>query len=325
MEIKVSIIIPVYNVAPYLDACLLSCVNQTFHDLEIIVVDDGSTDDSPQVIAAHAQTDKRIVTISKKNEGVVLARKCALEVARGDYVFFLDGDDYLEINAIELLYDEVLRQGSDYVLCNYYNVVNNQQYEVRRNSRMKGLSGEDFFLCMLSGGFELIMRLIRRSLFEDIIHKPLIIGEDLFITMQIMLKVKHPVVVDACLYNYVKRASSIMNRNEEIIWTYKIDMVRSVLSLLDLYPYTQPIRERVYVMFYSFYLECISQKRMEIKSIFEEYYWNNEEVKSYLWRKRKDFYLVLSTYYLSPLMAGVMAKMYLRVLPLWRKYKSSIK
>lgn len=310
MEIKVSIIIPVYNVAPYLDACLLSCVNQTFHDLEIIVVDDGSTDDSPQVIAAHAQTDKRIVTISKKNEGVALARKCALEVARGDFVFFLDGDDYLEINAIELLYDEMLRQRSDYVLCNY-NVVNNQQYEVRRNSRMKGLSGEDFFLCMLSGGFELAMRLIRRSLFEGIIHKPLIIGEDLFVTMQIMLKVKHPVVVDACLYNYVKRASSIMNRNEEIIWTYKFDMVRSVLSLLDLFPYTQRIRERVYVMFYSLYLECISQKRMEIKTIFEEYYWKNKEIKSFLWRKRKDFYLIIEVFRIYPSLASLMAKMYL--------------
>ena len=154
MDIKVSIIIPVYNVAPFLDKCLSSCVNQTFQDIEIIVVNDGSRDESSQIIAAYAAIDDRIKVITKENQGLIYARKSGLEVACGEYVFHLDGDDYIEPNAIEILYDEAIKQDADYVVANYYDVLGNERHEVWRNSRMKGLSGEAFFLCMLRGGYE---------------------------------------------------------------------------------------------------------------------------------------------------------------------------
>lgn len=321
MDIKVSVIIPVYNVALYLDACLSSCINQTFRDIEIILINDGSTDGSPQIIAKYAAKDERLVVITKDNEGVAIARKYGLEAARGDYVYFLDGDDFLDINTLGILYDKVIKQGADYVLSNFYDVIDNKRYEVRRNNRMKGLSGQDFFLCMLHGGFELCMRLIKRSLFDGVIHKPLVIGEDLFVTMQIMLKVKKPVVIDACLYNYVRHAGSATNRGEEIIWMYKFDMVRSVISLLDIYPYTRPIWERVYLMFYSLLLESISLKKIEVKTILYDYYWKNNEVKALLWRKRKDFYLTIYVFFLFPSIASLIARIYLYMICLWRKFK----
>ncbi|KKB47533.1 glycosyltransferase family 2 protein [Parabacteroides gordonii] len=321
MDIKVSIIIPVYNVAPFLDKCLSSCVNQTFQDIEIIVVNDGSRDDSSQIIAAYAAIDDRIKVITKENQGLIYARKSGLEVACGEYVFHLDGDDYIEPNAIEILYDEAIKQDADYVVANYYDVLGNERHEVWRNSRMKGLSGEAFFLCMLRGGYELWARLIRRSLCDDIIYKPVVNGEDLFTTMQIVLKVKKPVVVDACLYNYVKRTGSLTNRNEEIMWESKFYMIRSVFSLLDVYPYTQPIRERVYLMFFSFFLECISLKKMEVKTILYDYYWNKKEVKAFLWRKRIDFYLMINTFFVFPSIASLIARIYLYMICLWRKFK----
>ncbi|KKB49850.1 hypothetical protein HMPREF1212_03009 [Parabacteroides sp. HGS0025] len=321
MDIKVSIIIPVYNVAPFLDKCLSSCVNQTFQDIEIIVVNDGSRDESSQIIAAYAAIDDRIKVITKENQGLIYARKSGLEVACGEYVFHLDGDDYIEPNAIEILYDEAIKQDADYVVANYYDVLGNERHEVWRNSRMKGLSGEAFFLCMLRGGYELWARLIRRSLCDDIIYKPVVNGEDLFTTMQIVLKVKKPVVVDACLYNYVKRTGSLTNRNEEIMWKSKFYMIRSVFSLLDVYPYTQPIRERVYLMFFSFFLECISQKKMEVKTILYDYYWNKKEVKAFLWRKRIDFYLMINTFFVFPSIASLIARIYLYMICLWRKFK----
>lgn len=321
MDIKVSIIIPVYNVAPFLDKCLSSCVNQTFQDIEIIVVNDGSRDDSSQIIAAYAAIDDRIKVITKENQGLIYARKSGLEVACGEYVFHLDGDDYIEPNAIEILYDEAIKQDADYVVANYYDVLGNERHEVWRNSRMKGLSGEAFFLCMLRGGYELWARLIRRSLCDDIIYKPVVNGEDLFTTMQIVLKVKKPVVVDACLYNYVKRTGSLTNRNEEIMWKSKFYMIRSVFSLLDVYPYTQPIRERVYLMFFSFFLECISLKKMEVKTILYDYYWNKKEVKAFLWRKRIDFYLMINTFFVFPSIASLIARIYLYMICLWRKFK----
>lgn len=324
METKVSIIIPVYNVAPYLDACLSSCVNQTFRDVEIIVVNDGSTDGSSGIIQMYAEKDNRFKVITKENQGVIYARKSGLEVACGEYVFHLDGDDYIEPNAIEILYEEAIKQDADYVVANYYDVLGNERHKVWRNSRMKGLSGEAFFLCMLRGGYELWARLIRRSLCDGIIYKPVVNGEDLFTTMQILLKVKKPVVVDACLYNYVKRTGSLTNRNEDIIWESKFYMVRSVFSLLDVFSYSQPIRERVYLMFFSFFLECISQKKMEVKTILYDYYWNKKEVKAFLWRKRKDFYLMINAFFLSPSMTCLAAKIYLYLISLWRKFRGFV-
>lgn len=321
METNVSIIIPVYNVAPYLDACLSSCVNQTFRDVEIIVVNDGSTDGSSDIIQMYAEKDDRFKVITKENQGLIYARKSGLEVACGEYVFHLDGDDYIEPNAIEILYEEAIKQDADYVVANYYDVLGNERHEVWRNSRMKGLSGEAFFLCMLRGGYELWARLIRRSLFDGIVYKPVVIGEDLFTTMQIMLKVRKPVVIDACLYNYVKRTGSLTNRNEEIVWKSQFYMVESVFSLLDIYPYTQPVRERVYLMFFSLFLECISRKKMEIKTILYEYYWNKEKVKVFLWRKRKDFYLMINTFFVFPSIASLIARIYLYMICLWRKFK----
>lgn len=133
MDIKVSIIIPVYNVAPYLDACLSSCVDQTFRDIEIIVVNDGSTDESACIIKRYAEKDNRIKVITKENQGLVYARKSGLDAACGEYVFHLDGDDYLEITAIEKLYDEAIKGGSDYVIYNYYTVSDNSRRKEKNN------------------------------------------------------------------------------------------------------------------------------------------------------------------------------------------------
>ena len=91
----VSIIIPVYNIGKYLEKCLDSVIAQTFPDIEIIVVNDGSTDNSPEIIARYADKDPRIVVIDKANEGLAYARKSGIEAANGEYIQHLDGDDIL--------------------------------------------------------------------------------------------------------------------------------------------------------------------------------------------------------------------------------------
>lgn len=320
MDIKVSIIIPVYNVALYLDACLSSCVNQTFRDIEIIVVNDGSTDESSCIINRYAEIDDRVVVVTKENQGLIYARKSGLDIAKGQYIFHLDGDDFIEINTIEILYNEVIEQKADYIVANFYEVSGNERYEVWRNNRFKGLSGQDLFLCMLRGGYEVWGRLIQKTLYDGVVYKPVVMGEDLFMTIQILLKVKKPVVVDACLYNYVRRADSITNGKEQIVLTRTFHMITSVFSLLDIYPYTQPIKDRIYLMFFSFYLECMSQNKMEVKTILYDYYWSKKEIRTFLWRKRKDFYLILKVLFLYPSIARLIAKIYLKMILLRRKY-----
>lgn len=112
----VSIVIPVYNIGKYLEKCLDSVVAQTFPDIEIIVVNDGSTDNSPEIIARYADKDSRIVVIDKSNEGLAYARKSGIEAAQGEYIQHLDGDDFLEPDAIELLYNKAIEDAADMVV-----------------------------------------------------------------------------------------------------------------------------------------------------------------------------------------------------------------
>ena len=99
--VKLSIIIPVYNVENYLSRCLESILNQTFNDFEIICVNDGSTDNSLAVLQKFKSNDERIIIIDKKNEGSGVARNVGLSIAKGDYIYFVDGDDWIEDNALD--------------------------------------------------------------------------------------------------------------------------------------------------------------------------------------------------------------------------------
>ena len=130
---KVSVIIPVYNVEPYLRNCLDSVINQTLKDIEIICINDGSTDNSLSVLNEYKSKDNRIVVIDKKNEGVAITRNLGIKIVSGDYISFIDADDYLETNTFyEKLYTCALETNSDIVKGNYkfnnqvLNVVNNK-------------------------------------------------------------------------------------------------------------------------------------------------------------------------------------------------------
>lgn len=319
MDIKVSIIIPVYNVAPYLDACLSSCINQTFREIEIIVVNDGSRDESSQIIASYEAMDARIQVITKENEGLIYARKSGLDVARGEYVFHLDGDDYIETNAIEELYNEALRCGADYVSGAHYDVWGNKKYKIR-NININGLAGQDLLYASLFNGVRIWGILMRRSLFDNLVYYPVFMGEDLFFKMQIALKVKNTVVVDKYLYNYINRSGSVTKQKEgELSWMQNVIMVRAIFYLLDIYPYNQRIRDRIYLMFFPFYLHGISRKRTDIRTLLDEYYCSKKEVMDFLWRKRKDYYLITYTFFRFPLIGSLMAKIYMQMLFVWRK------
>lgn len=117
--IKISIIIPVYNIAEYLPRCLDSVLVQTHKNLEIIVVDDGSIDSSKDVINAYAEKDSRIVAIFKENSGVSDTRNKGLEIATGDYIGFVDGDDYIEPDMYEILLKNALKYNADISHCGY--------------------------------------------------------------------------------------------------------------------------------------------------------------------------------------------------------------
>ncbi|MET3644495.1 MULTISPECIES: glycosyltransferase family 2 protein [Streptococcus] len=126
---KVSIIIPVYNVAQYIEECLKSIQEQSHFNIEIILVNDGSTDKSEQIIESIICSDTRFVYLKQKNKGVSAARNAGISVATGDYVLFVDGDDVLEKNCIDILLKVAQKEGSDVVLFPFVKLFEKHQEE----------------------------------------------------------------------------------------------------------------------------------------------------------------------------------------------------
>ncbi|MBP2046668.1 glycosyltransferase [Methanobacterium aggregans] len=116
-EIKVSVVIPVYNVEKYLKQCLESLINQTLSEIEIICVNDGSTDGSLEILEEYTEKDDRVRVINKKNGGIASARNRGMEFATGDYMGFVDSDDWIKLNMYEKLYENAQLYGSDIVMC----------------------------------------------------------------------------------------------------------------------------------------------------------------------------------------------------------------
>ncbi len=114
-EIKVSVIIPVYNVEEYLEECLHSVLNQTLKDIEIICINDGSTDNSLEILNKTGNIDDRVIILDKINEGVSKARNMGLSIAKGSYIYFMDSDDYIDLNTLELCYNAAVENECDIV------------------------------------------------------------------------------------------------------------------------------------------------------------------------------------------------------------------
>ena len=140
MSQKVSIVIPIYNVEKYLDRCIKSVVNQTYSNLEIILVDDGSTDSSGSLCDLWAKNDKRIYVIHKQNAGLGMARNSGLELSTGEYIFFLDSDDYVDVTLVEKCLKKANEYDADVVIYGRTNVDEDGLLDVRKMTNV-----DDFF------------------------------------------------------------------------------------------------------------------------------------------------------------------------------------
>ena len=116
---KVSVIVPVYNVEKYIEKCLNSLVNQTLKDIEIIIVNDGSKDNSDKIIKIYQEKYDNIIYLTKKNGGLSDARNYGIPYAKGEYIAFLDSDDYVENDIYEKMYNKAKENNSDYVECDF--------------------------------------------------------------------------------------------------------------------------------------------------------------------------------------------------------------
>ncbi|WP_407306699.1 glycosyltransferase family 2 protein [Klebsiella quasipneumoniae] len=134
---KVSVIVPVYNTERYVERAIISLMEQTLDDVQFIIIDDGSKDNSlniiKQVIARYPARQGQVTLISRENRGVAATRAQGMELATGDYVIHLDSDDWAELNWLEALYTKAIEDNADVVICDYYKVYKNKKIEVSQN------------------------------------------------------------------------------------------------------------------------------------------------------------------------------------------------
>lgn len=229
----ISLIIPAYNVAPYLPQCLDSAIGQTYPNLEIIVVNDGSTDQTPEIAHAYAGRDPRIRVVDKPNGGLVMARKSGLDASRGKYIMHLDGDDYLATDAVESLYDCIERTQADVACADLYRV--SDAYRLHIRETWDGVIDSDTLLRMLllhrTEG-PLWNRLYRAELFQNLDHPAFVShGEDYVINLQIYqlpLRIAH---INKPLYYYVKRSDAITQHRLSFDYTVRfLDYAEGLLK-----------------------------------------------------------------------------------------------
>ncbi|MFV0398711.1 MAG: glycosyltransferase family 2 protein, partial [Bacteroidales bacterium] len=179
----VSIIIPVYNTFHYLEKCLHSCLQQSYQNIEIIVVNDGSTDKSADLIDSFANTHQNIRVFHQQNKGVAVARNRGIEAARGEWLFFVDSDDYISNDAIESLLSKE-EDDTDIIVGDFILDYPNGRTDYIKNSLLTNSGEYEPLLSLLDEktNFSLGGRLFASKLFEDI-HTPteLKIGEDSYI------------------------------------------------------------------------------------------------------------------------------------------------
>ena len=210
-KVKISIIIPVYNVEKYIKQCLYSVITQTFKDIEIIVVNDGSTDNSLKILQEFAQKDKRIIIVDKKNEGASSARNIGIEKSQGKYIYFIDSDDWIENDAIEILYKNCSEEDIVYSnLCQY-----NENTKKIKQEKIKFFTnkGEGKYFLINGEGVGPCNKLYKLSFLKENNLKFLenIIYEDLEFNFRCFFLSQKVKFVNNVGYNYrMARAGSVM-------------------------------------------------------------------------------------------------------------------
>lgn len=225
---KFSIIVPIYNTEEYLEECLLSLINQTYKNLEIILIDDGSTDNGYIIYNEFIKKDNRISVIRKENEGASIARNIGIEHSNGDYIIFVDSDDWLDLNAVEKI-NNILEKYNECDLI-IYNILYNQK------QKFKNMKNQFFQKSEFKNE---ISKLIKSEKINspcnkvyklDIIKKhnirfnrKLTVGEDLLFNINYIKWINNCYLLSLCLYNYSNNSNSIMhnyidNKYEQLMY-----------------------------------------------------------------------------------------------------------
>lgn len=227
----VSIIIPIYKVEQYLEQCLDSCLAQTYKNIEIIAVNDGSPDTCGDIINQYAAKDSRVKHLQQENQGAPMARWNGMQMSKGEYIMQVDGDDFIPENAVLCLIEEAIKYDCDMVFSDLY-FVTGSELRISTLPVMNGLmmSGHDFFEEPIR--LEIVGRVIKRELFLHYELPKEHMGEDVFTMTQIMNNCKKVRYMKCPLYYYRTTDGSAMHtpstvKNEIEFWVVMLDFINT--------------------------------------------------------------------------------------------------
>lgn len=210
----ISIIIPVYKVEKYLEKCIKSVLNQTYSNLQIILVDDGSPDNCGEICDKYANIDKRIEVIHKKNGGLSDARNVGLKAATGEYIGFVDSDDYVSKDMFQTLYNTLINTNSDVSICNFYTVVGGKNIVKNLDNGIEIYSKIDILKeILLDKKIQSYAwnKLYKKALFKNIEYPVGKKYEDIGTTFYLLEKCNKIAVTGSPEYYYLTREDSIVN------------------------------------------------------------------------------------------------------------------
>ena len=296
MKEKISVIVPIYNVENYIEKCILSIINQTYTNLEIILVDDGSTDNSSKIIDEYAKKDSRIKVIHKKNEGVSIAKNLGMKESTSNFISFIDSDDTVTPDYIEILYNNLINTNSDISVIGYKVVTENNN-----------ILFDSIYGCNLKKdqvivyeGIEKIKELLLQKTIKNfgckLYRKDVLINfpvgvtyEDIVFSLEVIMRSKRVVYTNKSLYNYLKRNNSItatissknLNDFANAIYNRYI-LVKENYKELDKYNIYSFFQSTIALSTKSAIIgmkyEDVNNRIIEFINIIKEYAKDNEEI-----------------------------------------------
>lgn len=287
----VSVIIPVYQVELYIKQCLNSVLEQTYTDIEIILIDDGSKDSSGDICDQYARNDDRIKVIHKENGGLMSAWIAGLEIATKEYLFFVDSDDWIEPDAIEKMVDVAKRTKADIVCCNYWVEYTNGHFRDSHTVKPGYYNKDDIRKYILPGIINdgtYLSRSIRVCRWGKLIKKmslvpyvkycnPLItVGEDMNIMLPTIINVDSIYIMkESFFFHYRMNKESIMKKMSSTMWKKVEILHKTILEILDDFPSDSLARQEnidycdLTVMVVGKELRQFSKKRDNLYSIYQ--------------------------------------------------------
>ncbi len=241
-NILVSVIIPVYNVEKYISRCIDSVMNQKYKNIEIILINDGSTDRSGEICEKYAARDPRIQYINKNNEGVSVARNKGLDVAKGDFITFIDADDYVDVDFINTVVEKINKNNSDIIICGNYDV--DEEYKVIKNSieaeercfnsedAIRELCKEKLFKSVIWG------KCYKRELFNKYkFNKETKIAEDLEVLYKVLSEAEIITYIPDRLYYWLSRTNSATKVSFNSDWEKELSICECIIDFCKInYP-----------------------------------------------------------------------------------------